>query len=99
MASRLQLHSLLQSLTERVYFQPPGPELMLYPCILYIRDGSDADYADDKIYRYLKRYQVTVVSRDPDTDLPDKLEELKYCSFDRFFVADNLNHYVFTLFF
>ena len=99
MASRLQLHSLFETLAGHVYFQPPGPDKMQYPCILYVRDGSDTDYADNEIYRHLRKYQVTVVDTDPDTELPDKVEALRYCSFDRYFPADGLNHYVFTLFF
>jgi hypothetical protein len=72
---------------------------MQYPCIIYARDGSEEKYADDRLYARAKRYQVTVVDLDPDTELPDKVEELRYCAFDRYFPADNLNHYVFTLFF
>jgi hypothetical protein len=99
MASRLQLQTLLEEITEHVYFQPPSSIQMQYPCIVYIRDGSDTKYADDAPYTHAKRYQVTVIDRNPDTELSDQLERLRYCSFDRYFPADNLNHYVFTLFF
>ena len=99
MASRLALQSLLEGLTEHVYFQPPANLNMQYPCIIYKRDDSRSEYADNRPYTRTKRYQVTVVDRDPDSELPDKVEELPYCSFDRYFPAENLNHYVFTLFF
>jgi hypothetical protein len=72
---------------------------MSYPCIVYARDGSRLAHAGNKLYRHVKRYQVTVIDRNPDSDLPDKVTELPMCEFNRFFTADNLNHYVFNLFF
>jgi len=72
---------------------------MQYPCIIYARDNSQAEFADNRPYTHTKQYQITVVDRNPDSELPDKVEDLPYCSFDRYFPADNLNHYVFTLFF
>ena len=99
MAPRLQLQTLLESITEHVYFQPPSNVQMEYPCILYERDGADAKYADNAMYRHTKRYQVTVVDRNPDTNISDEVEFLPLCRFDRFFVADNLNHFVYSLYF
>lgn len=97
--SRLKLHDLLKAITDNVYYQPPSEFLMQFPCITYSRDGGLAQHADNELYRNLKRYQVTVIDRDPDTELADTVEQLHYCSFDRAFAADDLNHYVFSLFF
>lgn len=99
MAPRLQLQSLLESITEHVYFQPPSNVQMQYPCIAYERDGAKADFADNTKYRNTKRYQVTVIDRNPDTNISDEVENLPLCSFSRFFVVDNLNHFVFSLYF
>lgn len=99
MASRLQLQSLLETLTEHVYFQPPVNIQMQYPCIIYIRDSSNTEYAGNLPYAHTKRYQVTVIDRNPDSELPDKVEDLPLCSFNRYFAANNLNHFVFNLFF
>lgn len=99
MASRLELQTLLETLTENVYFQPPTGIEMQYPCIVYQRDNSRSEFADNRPYMHTKRYQVTVIDRNPDSELPDMVEALPYCSFNRFFAADSLNHYVFTLFF
>lgn len=96
---RLELQTLLEELTEHVYFQPPSNIQMQYPCVVYARDGSSVDHANNDLYRRAKRYMVTIIDRDPDTELADKVEELPYSAFDRFFAADDLNHYVFTLFF
>jgi hypothetical protein len=99
MAPRLQLHSLLVEMVEHVYFQPPANVQMQFPCIVYNVDSSQIEHADNYSYRRTRRYQVTVIDRNPDTDLPDKVEELPMCRFDRSFAADDLNHYVFNLFF
>ncbi len=99
MAPRLELQSLLERLTERVYFQPPTNISLVYPCILYQLDGDRTERANNKLYSRTKRYQVTVIDRNPDSELPDKVIELPLCEFDRFYTADNLNHTVFTLFF
>lgn len=99
MAPRLQLQALLELITENVYFQPPTNIQMQYPCIIYERDGSEVNHADNGSYQRTKRYQVTVIDRNPDSQLPDRVEELPLCRFDRFFTADSLNHHVFNLFF
>lgn len=101
MGLRLQLHDLLKSVlgSDHVYFQPPASVVMQYPAIVYQWDSNDTQYGDNFAYRSTRRYQITHISRDPDTPIPDKLAQLKLCSYDRFFVAENLNHYVFTLYF
>ena len=99
MAPRLRLQSLLEEMADHVYFQPPGNVLMQFPCIIYSRDGSSEDHANNELYRHAKRYQITVIDRNPDTELADKVEALRYSSFERSFAADDLNHYVFSLFF
>lgn len=101
MAPRLELQALLETIlgTRDVYFQPPANVQMQYPCIVYNRDAAETQFAGNLPYRYTKRYQVTVIDRDPDSGLPDKIAALPMCIFDRFFTADNLNHDVYTLFF
>jgi hypothetical protein len=99
MAPRLELQSLLEEIADHVYFQPPANIHIEYPCIIYSRDGTSSDHANNNLYRHAKQYQITVVDRDPDTELADKVEALRYTAFERFFAADDLNHYVFTLFF
>jgi len=72
---------------------------MKYPCIVYNRDFADTQFAGNNPYNYVKRYQVTVIDRDPDSVIPDKVAALPMCLFNRFFVANNLNHDVFNLYF
>jgi len=95
---RLQLQSLLEEITEHVYFQPPATLQMQYPCIRYERNGGNVQRGSNKPYRRAKRYQITVIDRSPDSTLPDQVEELNFSEFDRWFAADNLNHWVFNVF-
>lgn len=101
MAPRPELHIMLETLlgTSQVYFQPPPSIDMQYPAIVYHLDDVDTEYANDFPYRREKRYQVTVIDRDPDSPIPDKVGALQMCAFNRFFTADGLNHFVFQLFF
>lgn len=98
---RIQLQTLLEAIlgSENVYFQPPNNVALKYPCIVYKQDNAETTFADNSPYRYMKRYQVTVIARDPDFSVPDKIAALSLCTYDRFYAADNLNHDVFNLFF
>lgn len=102
MALRQQLHDILKGIVgsgNKVYFQPPASIQMTYPCIVYKRDALNTKHADNKPYSQTKRYQVTVIDRTPDSDIPDKVAALPLCMFDRHFAADDLNHDVYTLYF
>lgn len=103
MAQRLDLQAILLNLmptgAKNVYFQPPESVVMQYPCIVYHRENIDIRHADDRPYKHKKRYLITVIDRNADSAIPDKVAELPMCSYDRFFTTDNLNHDVFQLFF
>jgi hypothetical protein len=98
---RLELQELLELTlgSTDVYFQPPSNVQMKYPCIVYQRDNSETIFAGNSLYNHKKRYQVTVIDRNPDSEIPDKILALQWCSFNRFFTTSGLNHTVFTLFF
>jgi hypothetical protein len=101
MVPRSELQELLVSIlgSDNVYFQPPSNITMNYPCIVYRRDYLSAHFADNIPYNNKKRYQITIIDSDPDSNIADKIAELPLCSFDRFFTADNLNHDIYNLFF
>lgn len=101
MGQRLQLQADLAALlgTAHVYFQPPNNVQMKYPSIVYKLDDIETAFADNAPYRNTKRYQVTVIDPDPDSLVPDKVAQLPLCGFERFFTADNLNHFVYNIFF
>lgn len=106
MGQRLELHSILQSVIgvrsdgkANVYFQPPATVNLNYPCIMYRLNDIDTSFANDNPYVCDKKYQITVIDPDPDSLIPDKISQLPKCVFDRPFTADNLNHYVFNIYF
>lgn len=100
MASRIDLQDLLEKLlgSRDVYYQSPGNNNMNYPAIKYNKDDIQTTFADDQKYLSKKRYSVTVIDRLPDNPVIDELLALPYCSYDRFYKADNLNHDVLTLY-
>lgn len=100
MARRLQLQTLFNSLgPEKVYFQAPSQDQMEFPCIVYAIDSEDTKFADNNPYNRTLGYQVTVIDRNPDSEIVGKVASLPMSSFRRFFVVDGLNHFVYNLYF
>lgn len=100
MASRLELHEILCEIlnNRNVYFQPPESVKMNYPAIVYSRTNIENTFADNTVYIQATAYEVTVIYKDPDSELPTKVSTLPMCRFNRHFTSDNLNHDVFTLY-
>lgn len=97
---RTILNQILKNLgTDNVYFQAPENIMMKYPCILYQVDNVKEEYANNEVYLDKERYQVTVIDPDPDGILRKKVKLLSLCRFSRHFRADNLNHYVYNLYY
>ena len=72
---------------------------MQYPCIVYQRYNGVSLFADNAPYHHTVGYQVQVIDPDPDSAIPDKVAALPLCRHNRFFVANNLNHDVFNLYY
>lgn len=101
MASRLELHEELCTLlgTRNVYFQPPSSVKMKYPAIVYSLDALETRHANDDIYTTDTRYSLTYIDADPESAMVKKLLKLPHCRFNRFYTADNLNHYTYTIYY
>ena len=107
MDKSLELHEILcgiVNITEpdgnrHVYFQPPESVKIKYPAIIYSRNDIDNRFANNDVYKQTYNYQVTVIDRDPDSEIVDKISKLPTCRFNRHFVSDNLNHDVFILYY
>lgn len=104
--NRLDLHNILVELlgttgkgSSRVYFQPPATIKMEYPCIIYKRDNRKNFFSDDHLYLGMNRYSVIIVDKNPDSSIHEKILALRYCSFSTHFVADGLNHDVYTIYY
>lgn len=102
MSNRLRLHEELVSIlgSRNVYFQPPESVKLRYPCIIYSLDNYDIRYADDKPYKSIAKYTVRMIDKNPDSLLIETLlGSFSMCRFDRAYTADNLNHYIFSLYY
>lgn len=102
MARRQELNRKLTEVlgSNNVYFNPPETIKLKYPCVVYNPSGMDIRYADDKAYRNVKKYQLTVIDRNPDSNIADQIiEAFQHCSVERWFVYDELNHWVLRLFY
>lgn len=88
--------------SSNVYFNPPESIKLKYPCIVYNESNKKLLPADNKNYRLFNQYQLTVVDRDSDhgSAIADNiLKSLQYCSLEREFIYDELNHWVLRLFY
>lgn len=98
---RLELHEKLCEIlgSRNVYFSTPSGIKMKYPCIMYSESNAGANFADNLKYLKYKRYSLIVIDRDPDSEIPDRVLDLPYCTSDRNYVVSGLNHFAFTLFY
>ena len=101
MATRLELQSKLEELlgNRNVYYQPPQSVKMEYPAIKYSKTNIPVIYANGSVYSKNTCYEIIVIDKKPDNEVVNKLLELPYCSYDRQYKADNLNHDVLTLYY
>lgn len=97
---RLELHELLCELlgSRNVYFQPPESVKMKYPAIRYSRNRIENTSADNIVYKQDVSYTITVIDRDPDSEIVERVSTIPRIIYDRSYVADNLNHDVFRLY-
>lgn len=101
-ARRLELDEILRSVlgSKNVYFQPPENLKMKFPCIVYNLANARLDYADNRVYMRNRRYEVTFISDDPVSSVPDTLiDTFQHIGYDRRFVSDNMYHDVFTVYY
>lgn len=102
MADRLELHEELCKVlgSRNVYFQTPESVKMKYDAIRYVLGGKDIKRANNKAYKSTNQYDGVLITRDPDTTIPDELiAHFEMCSVGRPYVADNLHHYPFTVYY
>ena len=72
---------------------------MKYPAIVYELDNIRNEHANDSVYMQPRVYSLTVIDSDPDSEIVEKISKLPKCSFSRHFTSDNLNHYVFIIYY
>lgn len=86
--------------SNNVYFNPLETIRMKYPAIVYDLYRLNQRFADNKPYRSLPCYSITIIDRQSDLDwVGNMLDEFEYCSLDRSYYSDNLVHYSFVLYY
>jgi hypothetical protein len=100
MPSRLSLHEQLLTFLPNVYFQPPSNIQMVYPCIVYNKTNKIRHFASDIIYLSQWEYNLTVIDRDPDSDVAERIEKhFNHCGISQSYTVDNLNHTILSLYY
>lgn len=95
---RADLSRRFKALTPNVYFEPTENTKLKYPCIIYKLSQFYTAHADNRLYAMKPKYEVTVIDKDPESRLPFQLIEFPLCTFDRYYVADNLHHWTFGVY-
>lgn len=102
MARRLQLHEKLCSIlgSRNVYFQPPESVKLKYDAIVYdVADRNDIR-ADDRQYRNMVGYDLTFITLDPDSPIPETLlNSFSRIRHSRSFSSGNLHHELFRIYY
>ena len=101
MTNRLNLQTTLEDIlgSRNVYYQPPESVKMQYPAIVYFRNSIENNHANDSVYNQNVSYEIIVIYKDPDSEIPLAVSQLPLCKFNRRYTADNLYHDVFNLYF
>lgn len=98
---RYELNAILKTIAgnNNVYYQPPESLKMSYPCIVYTKSDITDRYASNGKYIIRHCYEITVIDKNPDSEIVARMEKYKEARFNRHFTSDGLNHDVFTLYF
>ena len=101
MGDRLDLQAKFEEILEsrNVYFQPPASLLMQYPAIRYeLKDFQNKSANNSSVYISSTGYECVLIMKEPDTKYLPKIFQIPYCKFGRYYRADNLHHYTFTIY-
>lgn len=101
MANRLDLQTQLERIlgSRNVYFQPPASISMQYPAIRYeLKDIRAQSANNSSAYVASTGYVIILITKEPDTKYLNQILNIPYCKFDRYYRADNLHHYTFTIY-
>lgn len=99
--ARTELQNLLEGLlgSRNVYFQPPENFKLNYPCIVYELSDIRNWHADNRVYTQKTAYRITVIDKNPDSSGMKAASLIPGVRFDRHYKADNLNHWVFVIYY
>lgn len=106
MANRFELDDILADIIDitesdgdrHIYFNPPPSVQMRYPAIKYSLSNVNTDFANNSVYITKPSYEVILIDEESDTQYLRPILQIPCCRFNRFYIADNLNHWVFTIY-
>ena len=101
MSDRLDLQATFEEIlgSRNVYYQPPASVQMHYPAIRYELAGFNNKPANNSAaYIASTGYECILIVKEPDTEYLQKILQIPYCKFDRYYRANNLHHYTFTIY-
>lgn len=98
--TRTELQEVLEGIlgSSNVYFQPPASLKLVYPCIVYSRNTYDSVFANNDSYLRRTRYSIVLIDKNPDSQFAEPIADIPYCKHTRNYIADNLNHDVYDLY-
>lgn len=101
MSDRLYLQAKFEEIlgSRNVYFQPPASVSMRYPAIRYELGGFQNKSANNSnAYMSSTGYECVLITKEPDVEYLERIFKIPYCKFGRYYRADNLHHYTFTIY-
>lgn len=101
MLTRLEFHQTLVDIlgSKNVFYTPPESVKLSYPAVVYSLTTVFSAHANNEPYLATPQYEVILIDNNPDSGLFEKFLALPYTRYNRHYVADNLDHYVFTTYF
>ena len=102
MSDRLDLQAKFEEILEsrNVYFQSPASVMMRYPAIRYeLKDFRAKPANNSASYISNTGYECVLITKEPANEkLLGQIFGIPYCKFGRYYRADNLHHYTFTIY-
>lgn len=102
MDDRLKLQLILESIDPKakVYYQPPSSLSIVYPCMIYKDAPSHINRASDGLYRYVRCYELSYISKSPNMEISKEiLSRFNYSKMNSSYVSDGLIHSIFTIYY
>lgn len=94
-----KLHQVIPS-NFHFYFQPPSGTKIVYPACLYKRYDDSVLRADNRFYRGMIGYQVTIVTKEEDGDLYETImTAFPHAMRINSFITENLYHTVYKIYY
>lgn len=97
---RIKLREKLYEIAGRdnVYYEPASNVRLKYPCIVYKLSNLNNQHADNIPYIQFLRYEVTVMDKNPDSEISEAISKLPACSFVNSYVVENIHHTIYQIF-